>query len=84
MMCVVGCARSYLFAHPERELEAAEQDKYEALVARRAAGEPLQYLTGRQEFWRMEFEVSPAVLIPRPETEHLVEEVLRRVFPLSG
>jgi release factor glutamine methyltransferase len=74
---VLGCDRAYLFAHPERELSAAEQDRLEALVERRAAGEPLQYLTGKQEFWGAEFEVSPAVLIPRPETEHLVEETLK-------
>ena len=74
---VLGCDRAYLFAHPERELSAAEQDRLEALVERRAEGEPLQYLIGKQEFWGAEFEVSPAVLIPRPETEHLVEETLR-------
>ncbi len=76
---VFGCDRSYLFAHPERELTPAEQSQYEALIARRAAGEPLQYLTGHQEFWKLDFLVTPAVLIPRPETEHLIEEVLALV-----
>jgi len=71
-----GCDRAYLFAHPERELSAAEQEQYEGLIRRRASGEPLQYLTGHQEFWKADFLVSPAVLIPRPETEHLVEAVL--------
>ena len=50
-----------------------------AQAARRAAGEPTQYLTGRQEFWGLEFEVTPAVLIPRPETEHVVEVALERL-----
>jgi len=75
-MQVLGCDRAYLFAHPERELTAAAETQYEQLVARRAAGEPLQYLTGHQEFWSADFLVTPAVLIPRPETEHLVESVL--------
>jgi release factor glutamine methyltransferase len=73
---VLHCDRAHLFAHPERELTPAEQSQYEQLVARRAAGEPLQYLTGHQEFWKADFLVTPAVLIPRPETEHLIEEVL--------
>jgi release factor glutamine methyltransferase len=75
----LGCDRAYLFAHPERELSAREEEQYEALIRRRASGEPLQYLTGHQEFWKADFLVSPAVLIPRPETEHLVEAVLNLV-----
>lgn len=73
---VLGCERAYLFAHPERELSATEEEQFETLIRRRASGEPLQYLTGHQEFWKADFLVSPAVLIPRPETEHLVEAVL--------
>lgn len=73
---VLGCDRAYLFAYPERELSGSEQADYDSLIARRASGEPLQYLTGHQEFWRADFLVSPAVLIPRPETEHLIEAVL--------
>jgi len=73
---VAHCDRAHLYAHPERELTPDEQQQYEALIARRAAGEPLQYITGHQEFWRMDFRVTPAVLIPRPETEHLVEQTL--------
>jgi release factor glutamine methyltransferase len=80
---VLGCDRAYLFAHPERELTVAEQSEYEALVSRRAAGEPLQYLTGHQEFWRADFLVSPAVLIPRPETEHIIEAVLDLVHQFT-
>jgi release factor glutamine methyltransferase len=73
---VLECDRAYLFAHPERELTSAEQSLYEALLSRRATGEPLQYLTGHQQFWKADFLVSPAVLIPRPETEHLIEVTL--------
>ncbi|MGC2211190.1 MAG: peptide chain release factor N(5)-glutamine methyltransferase [Candidatus Korobacteraceae bacterium] len=80
---VLHCDRAHLFAHPERELTSAEQSHYEQLVARRAAGEPLQYLTGHQEFWKADFLVTPAVLIPRPETEHLIEAVLDLVRQFS-
>jgi release factor glutamine methyltransferase len=76
---VLHCDRAYLFAHPERELTREQQSQYEQLVARRAAGEPLQYITGHQEFWKADFLVTPAVLIPRPETEHLMEAVLELV-----
>jgi release factor glutamine methyltransferase len=65
---VLGCDRAYLYAHPERLLTEAELAQYELLVERRAAGEPLQYLTGHQEFWGADFLVTPSVLIPRPET----------------
>lgn len=80
---ILSCDRAHLFAHPDRELTLAEQSRYEALVSRRSAGEPLQYLTGHQEFWRADFLVSPAVLIPRPETEHLIEAVLDLVQRLA-
>lgn len=71
--------RAWLYTHPEEALDAAAVERLFALVARRAAGEPTQYLTGKQEFWGMEFEVTPAVLIPRPETEHVVEVALERL-----
>jgi release factor glutamine methyltransferase len=80
---LLGCDRAYLFAHPEREMSASELSHYDALVARRASGEPLQYLTGHQAFWRADFVVSPAVLIPRPETEHLIEAVLDLVHQFA-
>ena len=86
MLHVLGCERAYLHAHPERELTAEEQRRFEEVVARRTAGEPLQYITGHQEFHGLEFMVTPAVLIPRPETEHLVEaalEVLRDFLSLK-
>jgi release factor glutamine methyltransferase len=59
--------------HPDRPLDPAALARYEALVARRAGGEPLPYVLGRWAFYRYEFEVTPDVLLPRPETEHLVE-----------
>ena len=73
-----GCNHADLIAHPERELSAEELALYEALVARRAAGEPLAYLLGSAFFCGLEFAVSPAVLIPRPDTEVLVNEASRR------
>jgi len=76
LMFTLGCDRAYLFAHPERELTVEEQLRYEAALAERARGVPGQYITGHQEFWGMDLIVSPAVLIPRPETEHLIEAVL--------
>lgn len=83
MMFVLNCDRAHLFAHPERELTSNEQSQFEDGVAQRAAGKPLQYITGRQEFWGLEFMVSPAVLIPRPETEHLVSAALEKVAELN-
>ena len=73
-----GCNHADLIAHPERELSAEQLARYEALVARRAAGEPLAYLLGSAFFCGLEFAVSPAVLIPRPDTEVLVNEACRR------
>ncbi len=75
---VIGCERSYLFAHPERDLSAQEAGHFEEIVARRVAGEPTQYILGVREFFERDFEVNPAVLIPRPETELLVEAVLEK------
>ena len=76
LMFVLGVNRAYLYAHPERELTAEEETRYENVLAQRATGMPSQYITGHQEFWGLDFVVSPAVLIPRPETEHLVEKAL--------
>ena len=77
----LGRDRTWLYTHPEALLETADADKYFALIDRRAAGEPTQYITGKQEFWGLEFEVTPAVLIPRPETEHVMEVALARLGP---
>ena len=76
LMFVLGCDRAYLFAHPERLLTPREQSRYEGVIRERARGCPTQYITGHQEFWGLDLIVSPAVLIPRPETEHVVETVL--------
>ena len=76
MMFVLGVNRAYLYAHPELELNPEEQARYDEVVALRETGMPSQYITGHQEFWGLDFVVTPAVLIPRPETEHLVETVL--------
>lgn len=75
-MFVLGCDRAYLHAHPERELSSEEASRYDQALAQRASGRPAQYITGHQEFWGMDLIVSPAVLIPRPETEHVIEAVL--------
>jgi release factor glutamine methyltransferase len=76
---VIGCDEAWLISHPDRQLSAKEQDAYAALRARRAAGEPVAYLTGEREFYSLAFNVTPAVLIPRPETELLVEAALEHL-----
>jgi release factor glutamine methyltransferase len=68
---------TFLLTHPEHRLAPSDMSRLRRIVERRAAGEPLQYITGRQEFYGLEFEVTPDVLIPRPETELLVETALR-------
>jgi release factor glutamine methyltransferase len=73
---VLGKDRAYLYAHGDDELEAQVFGRYDEALAQRAQGIPSQYIIGHQEFWGMDFIVSPAVLIPRPETEHLIETVL--------
>jgi len=79
LMHAVERDRAWLYAHPEETLAGEILDKYFDLVARRTAGMPTQYLTGKQEFWGLEFWVTPAVLIPRPETEHVIEVALERI-----
>ena len=79
IMFALDCDRAYLYAHPERQLTPDETHRYEEALARRATGVPAQYITGHQEFWGLDLIVSPAVLIPRPETEHVVEAVLEIV-----
>ncbi len=78
-MFALDCDRAYLYAHPERELTPDETHRYDEALARRATGVPAQYITGHQEFWGLDLIVSPTVLIPRPETEHVVETVLELV-----
>jgi release factor glutamine methyltransferase len=71
--------RAYLLAHAMDALEHLREQRYWGLVQERVTGKPIQYITGHQEFWGLDFVVSPAVLIPRPETEHAVEAVLEVV-----
>lgn len=71
--------RTWLYAHPEDEISAEQEKQLLALLERRVDGEPTQHLTGKQEFWGLEFEVTPDVLIPRPETEHVIEVALDRL-----
>jgi release factor glutamine methyltransferase len=79
LMFSLGCDRAYLYAHPERALTGGEMSRYQTALSERVRGVPAQYITGHQEFWGMDLIVTPAVLIPRPETEHVVETVLEIV-----
>jgi release factor glutamine methyltransferase len=87
---VLNVSRAYLLAHPERCLNDSEQARYEKLLRRRLAGEPVAYILGEREFFGLMFKVTPATLIPRPETELLVELALQRIpsppapLPLAG
>src|SRR5664279_2667616 len=85
-MFTLDCDRAYLHAHSERDLTFSEQSRYDAVLNERARGVPAQYITGHQEFWGMDLIVTPAVLIPRPETEHVIETVLElaRVDGVGG
>ena len=79
LMHTLGRDRAWIYAHPEQELDATSRQQYFSLIARRASGVPTQHLTGHQEFWGLDFEVTPDVLIPRPETEHVIEVALERL-----
>jgi release factor glutamine methyltransferase len=79
LLHVLSRNRTWLYAHPEEILTDAEAHRFFDLIVRRAVGEPTQHLTGKQEFWGLEFEVTPDVLIPRPETEHVIEVALDRL-----
>lgn len=84
LLChAIGRNAAYLIAHPEVQLMPGERSTYEAMVDRRAHGEPVAYLTGEREFYGRPFKVSPAVLIPRSETELLVDLALERI-PQDG
>jgi release factor glutamine methyltransferase len=86
LMLTLNCDRTFLFGHPERELSEDEETRYASYIRERARGVPSQYITGHQEFWGLDFIVTPAVLIPRPETEHIVEVVkeLAGLMEFSG
>jgi len=76
---VLSVNRAYLLAHPERQLDEVQQAAYRALLQRRLAGEPLAYILSEREFFGLNFKVTPATLIPRPDTELLVELALQRI-----
>ena len=85
LLChVLGVDRTYLLTRSEEQIDEERYRKYLALVERRVTGEPLQYITGHQEFYGLDFTVTPAVLIPRPETEFLVERLIRLVRELRN
>lgn len=75
----ISLPRSYLFAHPDDVLDNSALERFDALIRRRLDEEPMSYITGTKEFWSMELMVSPATLVPRPETELLVELALREI-----
>src|SRR2546429_495429 len=79
LLHVLGRDRTWLYAYPEEQIPSADAERFSTPLPRRAAGEPTQHLTGKQEFWGLEFEVTPDVLIPRPETEHVIEVALDRL-----
>jgi len=75
----IDMPRSYLFAHPDDTIDDAAIDRLEKTVQQRLAGNPMAYITGVKEFWSLELMVSPATLVPRPETEILVDHALREI-----
>lgn len=77
---VIGKDRTFLISHAEDRLDDSELDRFREVVSRRAEGEPLQYITGVQDFYGREFRVTPDVLIPRPETELVVEAALDAII----
>ncbi|MBS4686422.1 peptide chain release factor N(5)-glutamine methyltransferase [Aeromonas sobria] len=80
LLChLLDCRRSYLMTWPERELDAVQQATLQQWLDRRLAGEPIAHLVGEREFWSLPLKVSPATLIPRPDTEVLVEQALTKI-----
>ena len=79
LRAALGVSHAFLVAHPGQALTGAQRERYLAWIERRRAGEPVAYLTGEREFYSLAFKVTPAVLIPRPETETLVEAALERI-----
>lgn len=84
MQRALNVSRAYLLAHPEQILEAGQQAAYDAMLQRRLAGEPIAHILGEREFFGLSFKVTPATLIPRPDTELLVELALQRIPPQGG
>lgn len=81
LAAALGATRAGLYAWPERQLTPAERGRFEALLERRIFGEPVAYILEEREFWTLSLRVTPAVLIPRPETELLVETALALAAP---
>ncbi|HHY0582003.1 TPA: peptide chain release factor N(5)-glutamine methyltransferase [Vibrio parahaemolyticus] len=85
LLChVLGKPRTYLLTWPEKALEPEQQAQFDALLARRLAGEPIAYIIGEREFWSLPLKVSPTTLIPRPDTERLVEVALDKTYGQTG
>ena len=84
LMETLGWSREDLYRNPEGGLRQAQAERFESLVSRRLRAEPVAYMTGTQEFWSLDFRVTPDVLIPRPETEHLVETVVEFLASRPG
>jgi release factor glutamine methyltransferase len=84
LLHTLGIARAQLLANPDRILTLDQRERFKHIVARRLTHEPIQYITGEQEFFGLALRVTRAVLIPRPETEHLVETVLAEVDGTAG
>ena len=81
LLHVLGVDRAWLFAHATEPVDDDARQRFELLLQRRAEGHPLAYLTGRRGFWTLDLQVNVATLIPRPETELLVEQALARLPP---
>jgi len=80
LLCfVLGKTTSYLYTWPDKQLSSSQLNQFHQLLARRLQGEPIAYLTGEREFWSLPLKVSPATLIPRPDTECLVEIALEKI-----
>ncbi len=84
LLKVLDKTRTYLFTWPEAELTSAQQQQFEQAVARRVTGEPVAHITGEREFWSLPLEVNASTLIPRPDTETLVEHVLSMPLPKAA
>ena len=84
LLHALGRNRTWLYTHSGDAIASPQVEKYLAFIARRASGEPAQYIVGKQEFWGLDFEVTPDVLIPRPETEHVIEVALEQMGGQKG
>lgn len=85
MLChVLGCSRAWLFSHAHDPLDQDRASQFQALVGRRVRGEPVAHILGRRGFWTLDLAVDPSTLIPRPDTELLVEAALERIGDIAG